>query len=436
MTADPSRRSERGRPVASALDAHLRDKGKGEDRKSGNYRADAERELGRFIEWLRRDMGGDSPAADAVGGPTADGDAGENATVEPTFADLDERVFRRYARYLAGLGNEATTTETYYAYVSSFCGWAVDEGYLNRHHAATSVARAPLPEDTGRRSGDQQAWTPEQRDRITRHVDDRASAAIDAMARSTPEEGSEFAAVRACRDRALVYLLAYTGVRAAEILRDPDDTRRTGLRWSDIDFDDRAMTVFRKKQEWDDASLPEPVLHPLRIYTRLLDPPDDEWPVFPTLHRPTLAALVRDGLADRGLDEDEIETVREEGGPDLLVCRDRDLGPPASITANGARKRLKRLCEAAGIELDDRHGYLAPHGGRRGMGEVLVRSFGHAEAARYLDNSEAMVRRRYSHIEAGEQAGLATAALAESDGRVSDGGGAETDADGHSDGDG
>jgi hypothetical protein len=49
---------------------------------------------------------------------------------------------------------------------------------------------------------------------------------------------------------------------------------------------------------------------------------------------------------------------------------------------------MKRLCEEAGIELDDRHGYLAPHGGHRGMGEVLVRQFGYAIAVRYLDNSE------------------------------------------------
>jgi predicted nucleic acid-binding protein len=67
---------------------------------------------------------------------------------------------------------------------------------------------------------------------------------------------------------------------------------------------------------------------------------------------------------------------------------------------------------------DDQHRYLAPHGGRRGMGEVLVRQFGYATAARYLDNSEQMVRERYSHIEAGEQADMATEALAASDQRV------------------
>lgn len=36
------------------------------------------------------------------------------------------------------------------------------------------------------------------------------------------------------------------------------------------------------------------------------------------------------------------------------------------------------------------------------MSEVLVPAFGYTVAVRYLDNSEEMVRDRYSHIEAGE----------------------------------
>ena len=59
----------------------------------------------------------------------------------------------------------------------------------------------------------------------------------------------------------------------------------------------------------------------------------------------------------------------------------------------------------------DGRNYLAPHGGRREMGEVLVRAFGYTVAARYLDNSEEMVRERYSHIEVGELGDLAMDAL-------------------------
>ncbi len=65
---------------------------------------------------------------------------------------------------------------------------------------------------------------------------------------------------------------------------------------------------------------------------------------------------------------------------------------------------MRRLCDAAEIDLDDEHGYLVPHGGRRGVGEVMVRQRGFTAAARLLDNSEAVVRESYSHIEAKEMA--------------------------------
>jgi hypothetical protein len=45
------------------------------------------------------------------------------------------------------------------------------------------------------------------------------------------------------------------------------------------------------------------------------------------------------------------------------------------------------------------------------MGEVLVRAFGYTSAARYLDNPEDMVGKRYSHIEAGELGDVAAEAL-------------------------
>ena len=91
--------------------------------------------------------------------------------------------------------------------------------------------------------------------------------------------------------------------------------------------------------------------------------------------------------------------------------------PPPSLATDGARRVLQRLTEEAEIDIDHpKHDYLAPHGGRRGMGEVLVRAFGYTVAARYLDNSEAMVRERYSHIEAGELGDIATEALEDIDG--------------------
>jgi hypothetical protein len=98
-----------------------------------------------------------------------------------------------------------------------------------------------------------------------------------------------------------------------------------------------------------------------------------------------------------------------------MLTFNEDIRPPLTTT-DGARSIPKRLTEAAEIDIDHpKHGYLAPHGGRRGMGEVLVGAFGYTAAARYLDNSEEMVRERNSHIEAGELGDVATEALTEID---------------------
>jgi hypothetical protein len=85
------------------------------------------------------------------------------------------------------------------------------------------------------------------------------------------------------------------------------------------------------------------------------------------------------------------------------------------MTTGAGRYVLEQLCERAGIELGDEQDYLMPHGARRGAGEVLVRTSGHAAAARVLDNSEEVVREHYSHIEAGELADQMTSAFEEAD---------------------
>lgn len=120
---------------------------------------------------------------------------------------------------------------------------------------------------------------------------------------------------------------------------------------------------------------------------------------------------------EAGVDADEIETLRD-AKPDLVLAAESDLPGPPALTPNGARRVMKRLSEDAGLEIDDDHGYLTPHGGRRGMGEVMVREFGYAAAARYLDNSEEQVREAYQHIEAADRADQATEALSRTDQRV------------------
>ena len=159
------------------------------------------------------------------------------------------------------------------------------------------------------------------------------------------------------------------------------------------------------------ASLSDPVISPLRSYRKLMDPPAECWPVFPTFDQQTLAELLQEELADREECPKAITERREEYACDLLLALDEDIRPP-SITTDGARSILQRLSEVAEIDIDHpKHECIAPHGGRCGMGEVLVRAFGYTVATRYLDNSEEIVRERYSHIEADELGDVATEAL-------------------------
>ena len=393
-----------------SLERYLQDKGKGRGGDGGNYRRNAARELERFTEWAAGERGDDDWRGIVL----------DDVSREPTFEDLDERVFREYARHLAGDRSlKQNTVQTYYRYISAWCGWCVNEGYLEAHYAQRASAMAPLPDDDGRKPGDQQAWTTEQGHTLTRHVDERAHNAIETYttlpqdAAPLDRQRARYAALTAARDRALVFAIAYTAVRVGELLRDPNDPRRRGVRWDEISLEDGSMDVYRKKQQWDAASLPEPVISPLRIYRKLMGPPTKRWPVFPTFDQRTLATLLKHELADRGLRPDAIAERRDEYARDLLLALEEDIRPP-SITTDGARAILQRLSEDGEVDIDHpKHGYLAPHGGRRGMGEVLVRAFGYTVAARYLDNSEEMVRERYSHIEAGELGDVATEALNE-----------------------
>jgi integrase len=424
------------RPIASTFQRFLTDKGKGEDGSSGNYRTEAERELDRFLEWAR---GGRPDPGNADPPEEWDGILPATGERDVQFQDLDARAFGDYARYLRALDVAANTVHTYYAYVAAWSEWAHTQGFLDRHYARESEAEDPLPSDDTRRPGDQQAWTAADRDRISRYVDEQADAALDAYAAiDVPADAqsdrpadavqdkysAKLDAVRALRDRALALFCCYTGFRPAEFLDAPNDDRegRNGLRWSDVVLDGASedhqpyTTIYRKRQVWKEEPLPAPLVGPLRRYKQLLDPPEG-WPVFTTLHRPSLAQHVTNALAEKGYTEGEVDAART-GRPDLLTAAELGLAPPPALTPNGARRVLKRLCEEGDIAVSDGHSYLLPHGGRRGMGEVFVREFGFAEAARYLDNTERQVREAYQHIEAAERGRMATAALSQSDQRV------------------
>jgi len=92
MIDDATGQEATARPLRSSYDRYLQDKGKGRGGEGGNYRRNAARELERFVEW----------AAGKRGNEDWIGIIPEDANRDPTFGDLDERVFREYARHLSG----------------------------------------------------------------------------------------------------------------------------------------------------------------------------------------------------------------------------------------------------------------------------------------------------------------------------------------------
>lgn len=358
------------------VERYLASKSKGTD-DSGAYRQTAETALTQWYEWLQ----------------------GRNCD---RLADLDDQtrgttLMRRYAQRLGrrvrGGDVAPSTARTYYNVVSGFLSFAVRDGVLDRNPALTDRAREPLPDDDT--DNDQQFWDRESRDRILRYVDDRAYEAIE-------ERGSD--ALQEARDRAVVYLLAYTGVRGAEVLRSQHDSRegRQGLRWKHVDTDRWVLRVFGKAQEWEAAPVPRPARAPLERWQQMLDPPSEEWPVFPTDHAPSKYRVAREELGrddGRDLTAEEVEALLDERDVDD-VLHGYDIVPPA-ITTDGMRSRMRTLCEDADVDIDGE--YLKLHGARRGIGDEVFRKDRGLAQDLLRHKSLATTKEAYSHIAAEER---------------------------------
>lgn len=362
-----SRRSELERAVERFLD----DKSK--RGQSGNYRRNAGRVLRDFVEWLENGQ----PTHEQREMPDAYGGGGDGEPVERA-ADLRVSHFADYARLLRSRAYDddtrfsAASARTYYSYLRAWGSWAVDEELLEENLARKNRATKRLPDDDGTGS-DQQMWSPEQRRAVLEYVEERAREEIDANPRS-------HAALKAARDRALVALFAYSGLRGGEFLRDPHDDRRDGATWADLRWpqgtapgDDATQSlreaetdtagtleVLGKSQEREPATVLAQAFPALRRYYRLLSPPTDAWPLFPTFHTPSLYDALRD-------DDVDVEDLSDHP---LVVCREADVMPPASTTRTG-RSVMQRVCEDAGLDLADGVSYLEPHGGRRGLGDEV-----------------------------------------------------------------
>ncbi len=296
---------------------------------AGTYAANAESILRRFLEWLEAEH---------------EVTAFESLTV----AHIRSYVETLRAQTRRGVYTESTA-RTYFAVVRAFLSWAVREGRLEANPATEPAATAALPPGDSTASRRSQLWTAEQRDTLEAFVRERAMEAID---------GERKDRLARLREYALVAMLAYGGVRGSELLRDPKDDRRMGATWADVDFYRGTIRVLGKSQRLEDVPLPAPARTPLRRYRVALDPPTNQWPLFPTRHAPSVAACVRDRLRDRGYDETEIEGLCESR-TSLEVAREYSISPPA-ITTEGGRSILRRLCEEAAIDGE----YLKPRGAR------------------------------------------------------------------------
>ena len=379
------------RRLADALDDYLLAKSKAGQ--SGNYRRNAERVLEEWIDWLASEQ-----STYTFGGVTVDDCEQYALHLRERLADPDDPL------------SKASSAAKYYDYVSAYLGWAVERQYLGANPARHDRAREALPDTAERETHTQQWWTPDQRQAIVEHVTGRAREAVD-------ERGLE--ATTELRDRALIVAIAYSGARGGELVADPHDDRRDGLRWGDVDLDNGTMVVLGKgSQQYVDASLPPQAVTALDRYRQAVAPPADEWPVFPTEHRPTLARTAREALREAtDLDDDGIDGRLDETSA-TAVLRDLEHPPPA-LTTDGLRSILMRLSAAADIpDIDTKAGeYLEPHGGRHGAGDTLVREVGWEAAQDLLRHkSPETTMDTYAHIDASETAAQAGRAFARTDG--------------------
>jgi integrase len=369
--------------LQDGLTQFLKAKSKGND--SGNYRRNANRVISSWIDWLeQRDI--------------------EN------FEQLDETALAHYAEHLCRrvAAKEAETTDggierstawTYYNTISAFLGWASKWGYIQENYARAGLAQESMPDRSTTQQTEQQFWTPDQREQILNYVNKRAHNAVD-------EKGLD-AEVEA-RDRALVAVLAFTGVRGSEIFRSEHDNRtgRQGLRWRDVDFEEQTISVLGKNQQRQSAWLLEQAIPALERYRTISDPPLDEWPVFPTKHAPSLYQCARTHLREvENKDEETIEGILEDHSIET-VLRNYQITPP-TITTTGARSVMKRLCEAADIDVPmppEGPGYLQLHGARRGIGDTFYRMDRGTAQDLLRHQSLETTKDHYSHIDATEGA--------------------------------
>ena len=352
-------------------------------RRSGNYVQALERVIPEWIDWMER--------------------RGTSA-----LEDVDSRHLARYAGHLTRRVNArrangdtegitAATAWNYYSLVSAYLHYCQQWEYISENPADTDRAKDEMPDRPSTDSGKQQFWSPEQRETIVSHVEERTHDAVDADPQSRD-------VLTTARDRALVYVIGFSGVRGAEVLAASRDDRRTGLMWDAVDTDREVLTVLGKSQKIEKAPLTNRPVTALNSWKALLDPPVDDWPVFPSFHLASLREAARAQLKDRDANADTIDTITSLGITNLIdTFRECELIPPA-LTTEGGRYALRKLSDEADVDCsDDSKDYLTLHGARRGVGEAYYDNAGFGDAQRVLRHEDpSTTSKMYAHKEASE----------------------------------
>ena len=296
--------------------------------------------------------------------------------------EVSKRLLTNYATRLRRRTESnaiaASTAQNYFDVVAGLLTYAARRDWLQSNPARTEAAENELPavDDGGRTT--QQFWSPATREEIVRWADWRAEDALD-------HDWMDGEA--AVRDRALVAIFAYSGVRGSEVVRDPRDDRRDGLNWDNVDFDGAKLEVYGKGMKTQHAPFPERARRFVRAHKRRQNPPDESWPVFRTRHLPTLYG----GLPD------DVEGVTPANVLDLY--REHEITPP-TLSTSGARSIIEGLCEESGIREDGEK--LRPHGARRGLGDTLYRRNPELAQQALRHQSIDVTNESYRHAQTGE----------------------------------
>lgn len=273
--------------------------------------------------------------------------------------EIDVYTCQAWARELHRRRNDetvslsASSAHTYFAAARAWLGWCVKQGYIGANPAERDSAESELPTDAG--DVDRQFWSPSVRRRFVSYLTREVDRALDGEIDRDP--------LVLMRDRAIVALLAYSGLRGAEVFNDYDDDGRNGLQWADVDLDRKRPTVrvLGKTRRVENAVVLSAAVDPLRRYYDQLRPASEEWPVFPVLDTGTITRKLGSDLREAGYKGDRHP---------LDVAREASLTPPA-LSIQAARKAVKRHSSAAGLPDDRDDEYLTLHGARRGLGDEL-----------------------------------------------------------------